>query len=65
MFEPGHAIKVNLCQRGVTQKWLIERLSEKDVRTDKYELSNVLAGRINTPKALMILTVSQEILRNG
>ena len=64
MFEPGRAIKVNLCQRGVTQKWLIGRLQDRGIDTDKYELSNVLAGRANYPKARMILTVSQEILRD-
>ena len=64
MFEPGRAIKVSLCQRGVTQKWLIGQLENKGITTDKYELSKVLAGTYTGPKARMILTISAEILRD-
>lgn len=64
MFEPGCAIKANLCLRGETQKWLIGQLHEKGIVTDKYELSKVLSGTCKGPKARMILTVSQEILRD-
>lgn len=65
MFEPGQSVKVKLCQRGLTQKWLIGQLAEKDIHTDKYELSGVLAGRLNYPKARMILTISREILNDA
>ena len=65
MFEPGQSVKTSLCQRGLTQKRLIEMLGERGIDTDKTELSSVLAGRRAGPKARMIITVSQEILQDG
>ena len=55
-------IRRGLLEVGHNQKWLIDRLREKDVSTSKTELSSVLAGKRTGPKADKILTTAVQIL---
>lgn len=55
-------VKSMLERNSLTQVWLINRLSERGVRTEKTEFSSVLRGTRKGFKAERIITVSIEIL---
>lgn len=56
-------IRIILYRNSLTQTWLINRLEEKGVLTDKAELSSALAGSRKGAKVDKILTTSAEILK--
>lgn len=57
-------IRIKLYQNCLTQTWLIERLGEKGILTDKTELSSALAGSRKGAKIDKILTTSSAILKD-
>lgn len=56
-------IRIRLYRNSLTQTWLINRLEEKGVSTDKAELSSALAGSRKGAKVDKILATSSEILK--
>lgn len=62
MFEKGHKIRVLLVENGLTQVWLIGRLRELGIITDKTEMSSVLSGTRHGSKADLMLKTAFEIL---
>lgn len=56
-------IRIILYRNSLTQTWLINRLEEKGILTDKAELSSALAGSRKGAKVDKILTASAEILK--
>lgn len=64
MFEEGHKIRKALFDSDKTQVWLISKLAERGVKTDKTEMSSVLKGTRRGNKADLILTTSAEILND-
>ncbi len=57
-------IRLKLMRNSLTQTWLINRLKEVGVRTDKTELSSALAGRRKGPKVEKILKEGLRILED-
>lgn len=55
-------IKVSLCELGLTQVWLVQKLAEKGIRTDKHEMSAIISGTRSGPKAELIIKTSNEII---
>lgn len=55
-------IRSRLYRNTLTQRWLINRLTERGVPTDQAELSSILAGARKGPKPLKILNSCVEIL---
>lgn len=55
-------IKKLLTENSLTQVWLINRLEEEGLETDKTELSSVLSGCRKGAKAEAILSLSESIL---
>lgn len=62
MVDAGRRIKILLTERGLTQVWLVHALHEREIYTDKTELSSVLSGARRGPKADTILNASLHIL---
>lgn len=63
MFEEGRKIRVSLAENGLTQVWLIGKLRNRGIITDKTEMSSVLSGTRHGYKADMMLKTSVEILK--
>lgn len=57
-------IRILLLSNSLSQVWLINRLEEHGVRTDKTELSSVLSGTRKGAKADTIIKTSLEILND-
>ncbi len=55
-------IKEKLARNSLSAKWLINRLAEKGVETDKCEMSNILGGTRKGPKVDRIISESLCIL---
>lgn len=55
-------IKTSLCELGLTQVWLINELAKRNVRTDKTEMSSVIAGTRTGPKADLLIKTAREII---
>lgn len=55
-------IKRKLDENHLTQVWLISRLSDKGLNTDKAELSSVLSGVRRGAKVSALLSAADEIL---
>lgn len=62
MIEVGRKIRIMLFENGLTQVWLIGKLRERGIVTDKTEMSSVLKGTRVGNKADLILQTSVEIL---
>lgn len=63
MFEEGRRIRVSLAEISKTQVWLINKLRERGITTDKTEMSSVLSGTRHGNKADLMLKTSTEILK--
>lgn len=63
MFEEGRKIRVALAECGLTQVWLIGKLRNRGIITDKTEMSSVLSGTRHGFKADRILLIPKRILR--
>lgn len=63
LFEEGRKIRVALTENGLTQVWLIGKLRNRGIITDKTEMSSVLRGTRHGYKADMMLKTSVEILK--
>ena len=59
MYRP---IKTSLCELGLTQVWLINELAKRNIRTDKTEMSSVIAGTRTGPKADLLIKTAREII---
>ena len=57
-------IKEMLFRNTLTQNWLINRLQEQGIKTDKTELSAILNGRRKGNKVTLVLDTSLSILRD-
>lgn len=55
-------IRVSLFENSLSQVWLINRLEERGVITDKTELSSALSGTRRGAKVDKIIKTSTEIL---
>ena len=55
-------IKEKLKSNSLSSVWLINRLAERSVITDKSEMSAILAGCRRGPKVERVVSVSNEIL---
>lgn len=64
MKEKREKIRLMLYRNTLTHTWLIHRLEEKGVKTEKTEMSSVLRGVRKGAKAETIITTSLEILEN-
>lgn len=62
MREERDKIRLMLDRNTLTNVWLINRLEERGVKTEKSELSSVLRGVRSGPKAEEIIKVSTVIL---
>lgn len=62
MFEEGRKIRTILFNLDLTQVWLIGKLAERGIVTDKTEMSSVLKGTRRGNKADLMLKTSVEIL---
>ncbi|MDY6367402.1 MAG: hypothetical protein SPL13_02665 [Clostridia bacterium] len=60
--EDREYIKFTLSKNSLSQVWLINRLEERGITTDKAELSSALSGARHGTKINNILKVSMEIL---
>lgn len=63
MREERDEIRIRLYQNCLTQAWLINRLEERGIYTDKAELSSALAGTRKGAKVDKILSTAFEILK--
>ncbi len=57
-------IRVLLFENSLSQVWLINRLEEKGICTDKTELSSALSGTRRGEKITKIIKTSLEILND-
>lgn len=55
-------IKTSLCELGLTQVWLINELAKRNIRTDKTEMSSVIAGTRHGAKAELLIKTAEEII---
>ena len=62
MAKESEIIRATLTRNKLTHVWLINRLNEAGVRTDKTEFSSVLNGTRIGPKADTILSTALSIL---
>lgn len=62
MREERDLIRLMLLRNSLTQTWLINRLEDAGVHTDKTEMSSALGGRRKGEKVNLILRKSIEIL---
>ena len=62
MKEKRDRIRLMLYRNALTNTWLINRLEEKGITTDKTEMSSVLRGARKGAKAENIINASIEIL---
>ena len=59
----GRQIKVSLCQYGLTQRWLLEKLKENGFYFDATYLSRILNGHRESKSVEEILNKSAEIIK--
>lgn len=64
MREERDRIRLMLYRNTLTNAWLVNRLEEKGVNTEKTEMSSVLRGVRKGAKAETIIKTSLEILEN-
>lgn len=64
MREERDRIRLMLYRNTLTNTWLVNRLEEKGVNTEKTEMSSVLRGVRKGAKAETIIKTSLEILEN-
>lgn len=64
MREERDRIRLMLYRNTLTNAWLVNRLEEKGVNTEKTEMSSVLRGVRKGVKAETIIKTSLEILEN-
>lgn len=57
-------IRVILLENTLTQVWLINKLEERGIMTDKTELSSALSGARKGAKIEQIITASLQILED-
>lgn len=62
MKEERDRIRLMLYRNTLTNAWLVNRLEEKGVNTEKTEMSSVLRGIRKGPKAKTIIRTSLDIL---
>lgn len=62
MQKKGERVREMLRRNGLKYDWLINNLKEKEIKTEKTELSSVLHGVRKGPKAESIIDASLEIL---
>jgi hypothetical protein len=60
----GMQIRLMLMRNSLTQTWLINRLENVGVHTDKTELSSALAGRRKGAKVEKVIKESLKILQD-
>ena len=63
MREERDFIRWALYKNTLTNGWLVSRLEERGIKTEKTEMSSVLRGQRRGPKAETIITTSVEILK--
>lgn len=63
MQEKREFIREKLGKFSLTQIWLINELEERDIVTDKTELSSIIAGTRRGPKVVRIIEASEDILK--
>lgn len=64
MREERDRIRLMLYRNTLTNAWLVNRLEEKGINTEKTEMSSVLRGVRKGAKAESIINSSIEILEN-
>ena len=64
MREERDRIRMMLYRNTLTNAWLVNRLEEKGINTEKTEMSSVLRGVRKGAKAESIINTSIEILEN-
>ncbi len=64
MREERDRIRMMLYRNTLTNAWLVNRLEEKGINTEKTEMSSVLRGVRKGAKAESIINSSIEILEN-
>lgn len=64
MREERDRIRMMLYRNTLTNAWLVNRLEEKGINTEKTEMSSVLRGVRKGAKAEIIINSSVEILEN-
>lgn len=64
MREERDRIRLMLYRNTLTNAWLVNRLEEKGINTEKTEMSSVLRGVRKGAKAESIINTSIEILEN-
>lgn len=64
MREERDRIRMMLYRNTLTNAWLVNRLEEKGINTEKTEISSVLRGVRKGAKAEIIINSSIEILEN-
>ena len=62
MREARDRIRLMLYRNTLTNAWLVNRLEEKGIHTEKTEMSSVLRGVRKGAKAESIIKASEEIL---
>ena len=62
MREERDRIRLMLYRNTLTNAWLVNRLEEKGINTEKTEMSSVLRGVRKGAKAESIIKASEEIL---
>lgn len=62
MVQERDRIRVLLLENSLSQVWLMNRLEEKGILTDKSELSSALSGSRKGGKIDKIISASNEIL---
>lgn len=62
MREERDRIRLMLYRNSLTNTWLINRLEDNGVKTDKTEMSSVLRGTRSGAKAELIINKSLDIL---
>lgn len=62
MLQERDRIRVLLLENSLSQVWLINRLEERGIQTDKSELSSALSGSRKGKKVNTIIQASLEIL---
>lgn len=62
MVQERDRIRVILLENSLSQVWLINRLEEQGITTDKAELSSALSGSRKGAKVAKIISASTEIL---
>lgn len=59
--EFGLCVKTELLRRGLEQKWLIEKIEERDMYCDSSYLYKIFTGKRNAPKVVKAITEILEL----